>query len=40
VLDPEKRSKPAVDEDHGLWGFLNKERRILATPEYDGAFGV
>lgn len=40
VLDPEKRSKPTVDEDHGLWGFLNKEKRILATPEEDGAFGV
>ncbi|KAF1987411.1 MRP-L47-domain-containing protein [Aulographum hederae CBS 113979] len=36
---PEERSKPAIDDTHGLWGFFNKEKRILALPEEDGAHG-
>lgn len=33
VLDPTKRSKIPVDSDHGLWGFFNKNRKALSTPE-------
>jgi len=29
-----------VDEDHGLWQFFNKERRVLATPEEDNSHGL
>lgn len=32
VRDPAKRSKVQVDEDHGLWGFFNKERTSLIKP--------
>lgn len=39
VLNPKLKSKVEVDEDHGLWGFFNKERRLLATPEEDLAHG-
>ena len=39
VLDPEKRSKVKVDEDHGLWGFFNEKRQALSTPIEDMAFG-
>ncbi|OCL10490.1 MRP-L47-domain-containing protein [Glonium stellatum] len=39
VLSPESKTKVEVDEDHGLWGFFNKERRLLATPEEDLAHG-
>lgn len=40
VLSPKLKSKVEVDEDHGLWGFFNKERRLLATPEEDLAHGI
>jgi hypothetical protein len=40
VLNPKLKSKVEVDEDHGLWGFFNKERRLLATPEEDLAHGM
>ncbi|KAI9795150.1 MAG: 54S ribosomal protein L4 mitochondrial [Peltula sp. TS41687] len=39
VLDPSKRSKFQVDENHGLWGFFNKQRTTLSTPEDDSAHG-
>ncbi|KAI9704807.1 MAG: 54S ribosomal protein L4 mitochondrial [Candelina mexicana] len=32
VLDPKKRSKVQVDEDHGLWQFF-KDKKALSTPE-------
>ena len=40
VLDPKKRSKVKVDENHGLWGFFNKDRTALSTPEQDAAYGM
>ncbi|KAI9883725.1 MAG: 54S ribosomal protein L4 mitochondrial [Watsoniomyces obsoletus] len=39
VLDPSKRAKFETDENHGLWGFFNKERKALSTPEEDHAHG-
>lgn len=39
VLDPKRRSKVTVDENHGLWGFFGPERKALSTPEEDAAFG-
>ena len=39
VLDPEKRSKVEVNQDHGLWGFFNEKRQALSTPIEDIAFG-
>lgn len=39
VLDQEKRSKIQVDPNHGLWGFFNKDRKALSTPEEDKAKG-
>ncbi|KAL8710628.1 MAG: hypothetical protein Q9220_004852 [cf. Caloplaca sp. 1 TL-2023] len=38
VLDPEKRSKVAVDEKHGLWGFF-RDKKALNTPEETVLFG-
>jgi len=38
-LDSSKRSKPIVDENHGLWGFFNKKKACLPTPEEDYAHG-
>ena len=32
VLDPQRRSKVIVDEDHGLWQFFNAHRDSLLTP--------
>jgi large subunit ribosomal protein L47 len=40
VLDPKRRSKVVVDEEHGLWGFFNKDRTALSTPEQDAACGI
>ena len=40
VLDPKKRSKLQVDEHHGLWGFFNKDKKSLSTPEEDHAHGM
>ncbi len=40
VLDPNKRSKIKVDENHGLWGFFNKNRTALSTPEEDNSHGI
>jgi large subunit ribosomal protein L47 len=39
VLDPAKRSKVDVDEDHGLWEFLPEHRAALYTPEELNAHG-
>lgn len=39
VLDPKKRSKFTVDDNHGLWGFFNAKRTSLSTPEEDAACG-
>jgi large subunit ribosomal protein L47 len=33
-------TKIPVDPDHGLWGFFNKERRLLATPDEDAGHGM
>lgn len=40
LLDPKRRSQVKVDENHGLWGFFNKERTSLSTPEEDNAHGM
>lgn len=40
VLDATKRSKIEVDENHGLWGFFNKDKAPLATPEQDAGHGM
>lgn len=40
VLDPKKRTKVNVDENHGLWGFFNAKRTALSTPEEDAACGI
>lgn len=40
VLDPAKRSKPTVDESHGLWGFFNEQRTTLSTPDEDVQHGA
>ncbi len=39
MLDPSKRAKFQTDENHGLWGFFNKDRKTLSTPEEDHAHG-
>lgn len=39
VLDPKRRSKITVDENHGLWGFFNNDRKALSTPEEENACG-
>ncbi|KAL8996646.1 MAG: hypothetical protein Q9188_006523 [Gyalolechia gomerana] len=39
VTDPTKRSKVAVDDNHGLWGFFRGEKQALSTPEETNAFG-
>ncbi|KAI4131054.1 MAG: hypothetical protein LQ347_003135 [Umbilicaria vellea] len=39
ILDPSKRSKVQVDDNHGLWGFFNKGKTVLSTPEEDQAHG-
>ena len=39
VLDPKKRSKIAVDENHGLWGFFNKDRKPYGTSVEYSSYG-
>lgn len=39
VLDPKKRSKIAVDENHGLWDFFNKDRKPYGTLQEYGKYG-
>ena len=40
VLDPKRRKKVRVDEKHGLWGFFNKDRTSLTTPEENNNHGM
>ena len=39
MLDPSKRSKVQVDENHGLWQFFNRERTAISKPEDDYSHG-
>lgn len=39
VLDPARRSKYEVPEDHELWGFFHSKEKAINTPEEDYAFG-
>ncbi|KAE9363444.1 54S ribosomal protein L4, mitochondrial [Stipitochalara longipes BDJ] len=39
VLDPAKRSKVEVDEDHGLWEFFHSKEKPMNTPEQDTEHG-
>ncbi|KAK4548158.1 hypothetical protein LTR36_010027 [Oleoguttula mirabilis] len=39
VLDPQRRSKVQVDDDHGLWDFLPTARTALRTPDELHAHG-
>lgn len=39
VMDPMRRSTVQVDEDHGLWEFLHRNRTPLQTPEELHAHG-
>ena len=39
VLDPAKRSKVLIDENHGLWDFFPKQRTSMATPPELNAHG-
>jgi large subunit ribosomal protein L47 len=39
VLDPSKRSKVDVDEDHGLWEFFHSKDKPMNTPEEDSDHG-
>lgn len=40
VMDPKRRSKITVDNEHGLWGFFNKDKTALSTPEQDASCGM
>lgn len=39
VLDPKKRTKVPVDEDHGLWEFFHSKEKPMSTPEEDAEHG-
>ncbi|PQE31631.1 50s ribosomal l4 protein [Rutstroemia sp. NJR-2017a WRK4] len=39
VLDPSKRAKVKVDDDHGLWEFFRHKDKPLSTPAEEGEFG-
>lgn len=39
VLDPERRSKVEVSDEHGLWEFFNRDRDSLSTPLLLAAHG-
>lgn len=39
VLDPKKRTKVTVDENHGLWQFFHSKSKSINTPEEDYAHG-
>jgi large subunit ribosomal protein L47 len=39
VLDPSKRSRVEVDEDHGLWEFFHSKDKPMNTPEEDAEHG-
>lgn len=38
-MDPKKRAKPAVSQDHPLWQFFGAERAPFRTPEDLDAHG-
>ena len=39
VLDVEKRTEIKTDEDHGLWGFFNKDKKLLTQPLEEAKHG-
>ena len=39
VLDPKKRSRVAVDPNHGLWEFFYSKDKPINTPEEDNEHG-
>lgn len=39
VLDPARRSKVTVDDDHPLWQFFHTKDKPMNTPEEDAAHG-
>jgi large subunit ribosomal protein L47 len=39
VLDPSKRTKVKVDDDHGLWEFFRHKDKPFSTPAEEGEFG-
>ena len=39
VLDPKRRSKIHVDDNHGLWGFFNEKKELLSTPDEEAKHG-
>jgi len=39
ILDPSKRAKVEVDEDHGLWEFFHSKEKPMNTPEEDYEHG-
>ncbi|OBT52028.1 hypothetical protein VE04_07427 [Pseudogymnoascus sp. 24MN13] len=39
VLDPKKRSKLRVDENHGLYQFFHSKEKAMNTPEEDNSHG-
>ncbi|KAJ6264268.1 54S ribosomal protein L4 [Drechslerella dactyloides] len=39
VMDPSKRTKLVTNPDHGLWGFFNKDKAAIPTPEEDHKHG-
>ncbi|KAI9892165.1 MAG: 54S ribosomal protein L4 mitochondrial [Vezdaea aestivalis] len=39
VLDPDKITKPEIDENHGLWGFFRDKQKVLNTPVEDSSYG-
>lgn len=39
VLSRKLKTPVKGDPQHGLWGFFNKDRRLIATPEEDLAHG-
>lgn len=39
VLDPKKRSKLRVDENHGLYQFFHSKDKAMNTPEEDNKHG-
>ena len=40
VLDPERRSKVKVDENHGLYEFFDQDKQPLSKPEDDSKHGL
>lgn len=38
-VDKDKRSKLAVDPNHGLWGFFNRDKELLTPMEKEVSHG-